>query len=122
MLVECPKCESSYQVADDFEGKTLKCTGCQTRFRARLNRAAIKEHNLNKPEEGNWPTKAPTLNEFKKQTENPSNLPMILGAILGVGLFVALIVSLAYVYLANSQENRDNLRNGDLGSEVQSVE
>ena len=102
MFVACPECESSYQVADGFEGKTLKCASCGAAFRARLNRAAIKS-SPSQPTSGHWPTKVPSLSP--NATKPKSSLPWIAFGLVGLAVFGIVIACFAYVYLVNTPEN-----------------
>ncbi len=102
MHVTCPQCDANYQIADEFEGKSLKCMGCKALFRARLNRAAIK-FETQRPEGEHWPTTLPTI--------APSRTPMNetlkvwgISAMLVVGT-ISLIACLIYVYRVNSPDN-----------------
>ncbi len=104
MHVSCPKCDATYEVADAFEGSSLKCTACSTVFRARLNRAAIKHFGDDKVE-GKWPVKAPTLSPTK--VKGNQTVQIAVYSVLGVVAVVALICSFIFVYLANSPSPQD---------------
>ena len=106
MYVACPKCEAEYQIADNNEGKSLKCSNCQAIFRARLNRAAIKSHSMKeKLQEGKWPTKVPTL----APTRNMRPLINAALAMVGILAVVGFVVAMVYVYKANSDTNKQLL-------------
>jgi predicted Zn finger-like uncharacterized protein len=40
--ITCPHCKTSFQVADDKDGKTLRCTKCQTAFTATAEKPEIR--------------------------------------------------------------------------------
>jgi len=107
MHVCCPNCKSEYQVADQFEGKSLKCAACQSVFRARLNRAAIKHHQPQTAPTAKWPTTIPTL----RPKRNYEPLMKVLFGIVGLAAVVGLVVAMTFVYLANSEENKQLLEN-----------
>jgi len=104
MFVTCPQCDATYQVADEFEGKTLKCADCQAGFRARISRAAIKTDSSSSQTSGTWPAKAPTLVPGKARP-NETKHWIIFGSVVAAIVLGFLIAGFTYVYRVNNSDN-----------------